>query len=156
LGATRKILEEATAANKALQPSTKAEDEAAMYMRQYEKRHPDPDRNASYRKLHKDLLAATIMRNLAQRLAALDASPPSIEAHAVCLVVVKDGLKAPSTADFQNSNEDYIQYLGRGKFHVQTAVDAQNSFGAKLRKTFDCKVQCYASENCEVTSLKEF
>jgi hypothetical protein len=58
-----------------------------------------------------------------------------------CRKGVKHNLVAPSTADFPHWL-DHVGYLGEGKYDVQTEVDAQNVFGAKIRKTFDCEVLC--------------
>jgi hypothetical protein len=73
---------------------------------------------------------------------------------------VKDGLKAPATADFgsvfgdyQNSN-DIVTDLGRGKFRVVAWVDAQNSFGAKIRNHFVCELENVAGNTWRLTSLK--
>ena len=78
-------------------------------------------------------------------------------AQIVCRLVLKDNLKAPDSADFQSYTKDYVESKGNGKFLVQTRVDAINSFGAKLRGTFNCTVQCpkYNEYGCVVTSLKE-
>lgn len=46
---------------------------------------------------------------------------------------VEDRLKAPSSADFPYYEPKYVQDLGSGKYRVQSYVDAQNSFGAKIR-----------------------
>ncbi len=73
----------------------------------------------------------------------------------MCRVAVKNNLKAPSSADFQRYADDYIEYIGKGKFHVQTKADAVNSYGAKLRSTFECEVQCSSPSECIVTGLKE-
>jgi len=48
-----------------------------------------------------------------------------------------------------------LKYMGSGQFHVQTKIDAVNSFGAKLCSKFDCEVQCDAEKNCIVTSVRE-
>lgn len=67
--------------------------------------------------------------------------PPSTEdlkldAQRVCHGFVKDRLKSPSTAKFSQD-----QTTGSGMaWEVQGAVDAQNSFGAALRSTYDCRV----------------
>lgn len=49
--------------------------------------------------------------------------------------VVKDNLKAPSTAEFPNYNESFIQIVNN-QIVVSSYVDAENSFGAKLRSNF--------------------
>jgi hypothetical protein len=45
--------------------------------------------------------------------------------------------------------------MGGGKFHIRTKADALNSFGAKLRSTFDCELQCETEKNCTVIKMKE-
>lgn len=50
-------------------------------------------------------------------------------------------LKAPSTADFASRGESRINYLGDCKHEVMGYVDAQNSFGAKIRSEYDATVQ---------------
>lgn len=62
---------------------------------------------------------------------------PSIGATVACEQFVKDRLKAPSTADFSDEN---AQASG-SRYIVSGKVDAENSFGAKLRNTFLCTVE---------------
>jgi len=50
--------------------------------------------------------------------------------------IVKENLKSPSTAKFCSYSEAKILYLGNGQYQVSGWVDAQNSFGAMLRKNF--------------------
>lgn len=52
-----------------------------------------------------------------------------------CQETVKQALVAPSSADFPNITEWYMQ-KSNGKVTVQSYVDAQNSFGAKIRSEF--------------------
>lgn len=53
-----------------------------------------------------------------------------------CKEFVKDRLKAPSTADFA------VSHTGVGpQYHVSGTVDAENSFGAKIRSDFTCVVR---------------
>lgn len=54
---------------------------------------------------------------------------------------VKDQLKAPSTAKFPWYEDAFVFDLGGGKFQVNAYVDAENSFGAKLRSHYTCKLQ---------------
>jgi hypothetical protein len=55
-------------------------------------------------------------------------------------LLVKARLKAPSTADFQAASEAHVLDLG-DEFDVTSYVDAQNSFGAKLRQNFIVKLR---------------
>ena len=52
-----------------------------------------------------------------------------------CEDAVKQQLKAPSTAKFDNE-----QASGSGTWRVSGTVDSQNSFGAMLRASFECTV----------------
>jgi hypothetical protein len=55
---------------------------------------------------------------------------------------VKDKLKAPSTASFASSKADK---LNEKEWSVSGTVDAQNTFGAKLRTRWRCKAK-YAGD----------
>jgi len=57
-----------------------------------------------------------------------------IEARTYCEDAIRDRLKAPSTAEFESS------YSGSGPVVVRGTVDAENSFGAMMRNTFQCTV----------------
>ncbi len=56
-----------------------------------------------------------------------------IEAFSMAQVMIEDLLKAPSTADFAPFNYDSVQRIDLTTWKVKTYVDAENSFGAKLR-----------------------
>lgn len=66
------------------------------------------------------------------------------EAFEICKGFVKDRLKAPSTAKFRNFYEDDGEVLvtgfGNGPYEVVSTVDAENSFGGKLRNRFTCSI----------------
>ncbi len=55
------------------------------------------------------------------------------EAYYQAQQILKDYLKAPSTAKFPSLSEAAIQHLGDTGFQIDSYVDAQNSFGAMLR-----------------------
>lgn len=57
------------------------------------------------------------------------------EVKAQCEDAVKNRLKAPSTAKFDNENAS-----GSGTWTVSGTVDSENSFGAMLRANFQCTV----------------
>lgn len=85
---------------------------------------------------------------------------------------IKASLKAPSTADFPNCyrQDDLVNTkpLGDkpGGYAVTTYVDAQNSFGAKIRSYFMCpvlfpdadhvQVQCLQTDASHKTTLNIF
>ena len=57
-------------------------------------------------------------------------------AESACKDWVKDQLKAPSTADFND-----VTASGSGPWTVVGSVDAENSFGAKLRNRWTCTIR---------------
>lgn len=62
----------------------------------------------------------------------------SASAQVACERAVREQLKAPSTAEF--SEQRYGKGEQPGRWLVAGAVDAQNSFGAKLRNQWQCAV----------------
>jgi hypothetical protein len=55
---------------------------------------------------------------------------------------IKDQLKAPSTAEFSPHGETRVAYNeADDTYTVRGWVDAQNSFGAKLRSKYICTVR---------------
>ena len=59
------------------------------------------------------------------------------DAYYACRDAVKGQLKAPSTADFFYQSDARVQKSG-DTITFKSYVDAQNSFGAKLRNTWYC------------------
>jgi hypothetical protein len=57
-----------------------------------------------------------------------------------CQDLMRDQLKAPSTASFPNSYElaNEVRKTAKGDFAWSSFVDAENSFGAKIRSAFVC------------------
>lgn len=66
-----------------------------------------------------------------------------------CEELVKDRLKAPSTAEFSNEAADG----GDGSYVVDGDVDSENSFGAMLRSHFTCTVHS-AGDQWELDSMQ--
>lgn len=62
-------------------------------------------------------------------------------------------LKAPATAKWKDNIDSYGKDLGKGLYHVQLTVDAENGFGALLRNIVDCRVKRTGSL-FRVTSMK--
>jgi hypothetical protein len=77
----------------------------------------------------------------AERLAAAKDSVSREQldlAAALCKNAAMNVLKSPSTAQFRD--EDVRESdMGKGRSHIQLEVGAQNSFGAMMRTTIDCK-----------------
>ena len=66
--------------------------------------------------------------------------PDRADIYLVAKEFVTQRLKAPSTADFPSSNHAEIINISDNKWQVRSYVDAQNSFGAKLRSNFTALV----------------
>lgn len=64
--------------------------------------------------------------------------PDEYDAQVQCQEWVKDKLKAPATADFGAISRSGTLASG---FTITGTVDAENSFGAKLRNTWVCKIK---------------
>lgn len=136
------------------QISVEREGEAALYVSEFYRRHPSSS-NKHAQQIGKRVAAVRHARDQAAMDAQIDRKSTRNEADDMCRVTLKEHLKAPSSADFQSFVDDYIEYMGNGKFRIRTKADAVNSFGAKLRSTFYCEVQCNTEENCTVTKIDE-
>lgn len=69
---------------------------------------------------------------------------------------VKQRLKAPSGAEFPgvfDGMQDHITSLGDQKYRIVSYVDAQNSFGAKIRVGFVGEIQQTSEEQWQLLSL---
>lgn len=66
--------------------------------------------------------------------------PDEMGAWTISQQFVNDALKAPATASYPSYDESFVTDLGGGRFKVDAYVDAQNSFGAKIRSRFTCTV----------------
>jgi hypothetical protein len=67
---------------------------------------------------------------------------------------VKDRLKAPASAEFQNFSDAAVIHEGAGVYSVSSFVDSQNSFGAKLRTRYRCTLQDKGNEKWHLVDLK--
>jgi len=70
----------------------------------------------------------------------LDDRGKSGEARLACQDFVRDMLKAPATADFSGPLNTVVMRDGDDEYIVNGTVDAENSFGAKLRSTYHCEL----------------
>lgn len=74
-----------------------------------------------------------------------------IDAYAMCQQYVKNSLKAPSTADFPWSGRGTRNSIGN--YVVVSYVDAENSFGAKLRNHYTCEVEHIGGDRWRLINL---
>jgi hypothetical protein len=66
--------------------------------------------------------------------------PDGFSAYTNCRSFAELRLKAPASADFASFDQSRIEARPDGHFVVGSYVDAQNSFGAKIRTAFSCEV----------------
>jgi hypothetical protein len=62
------------------------------------------------------------------------------EAAFACQSAVRERLKSPGTASFQAPRDSRIKRYDSGNYEIVSYVDAQNSFGAKLRSSYTCVI----------------
>ncbi len=63
-----------------------------------------------------------------------------IEAHYAATQFVQKRLSSPSSAEFKSYSESDVTKLGDNEYLVHGYVDAENAFGAKIRKKYVAKV----------------
>lgn len=94
-------------------------------------------------------------------LRVVDSDAARLTAFADCKFAIRNSLKAPSTAGIDEYGfaidpmDGHIFPEDDHTFMTTHRVDAQNSFGAKLRKTFACEVRCSSAESCTVLNIQE-
>lgn len=79
----------------------------------------------------------------ARKQAIQDAENYTAEVSICAEKQVKNMLKAPSTADFPWSSGNVSYDLDKKTYKVSSYVDAENSFGAKIRSYYNCTVSNY-------------
>jgi hypothetical protein len=69
---------------------------------------------------------------------------------------VEARLKAPGTADFPGCimHQSQVQYAGGGHYNFSSYVDAQNSFGAKIRTYYSGEAVVDKTGNWIVTQFE--
>lgn len=81
-------------------------------------------------------------------------APDPFAAWIMCKQFVEQQLVAPSTAKFGNYRESIVASQDNDEFHVIGQVDAQNSFGAMLRKTYFCNIRYVGNDRWRLLSLE--
>lgn len=84
-----------------------------------------------------------------------DSSSAKIEAFVMSQEFMKRRLKAPGSAEFPwySDSEVSVLHRGNGVFQVNAYVDAQNSFGAKLRTRYACQLRDEGKQSWALISL---
>lgn len=84
-------------------------------------------------------------------------SDDSIMAYIMAQNFIKKRLKAPGSADFPsqvwNKEDVHVSKQADGGYRVAAWVDAQNSFGAKLRSKWVCELKPTSAEMWQVTGF---
>lgn len=102
--------------------------------------------------MHKRAVVAVIA--LSASLAACGGGSDTgaqVGAYRSCERAVGTQLKAPSTADFSGYSHSDISATG-STYSVHGYVDSENSFGAKVRSDWDCRVRS-TGDNWELVDL---
>ena len=88
------------------------------------------------------LIMIVVIRNkpTPEQEAARQSERDGYAAAYTCQDAVRARLKAPAGAEFQGVREAAIKELDNGNYRISSYVDAQNSFGAKLRTPYTCVV----------------
>ncbi len=77
-----------------------------------------------------------------------------VAAYTMCEQFAGKRLKAPASADFQLYDDSLVRNMGESEFKIISYVDAQNSFGAKLRTKYACVIKYTGNEEWQLESLK--
>jgi hypothetical protein len=83
----------------------------------------------------------------------VSSGPDEIGAFVMSQRFVEKGLKAPSTAHFCSYSGATVTDLGGGRFRVSAYVDAENSFGAKIRTNYTCVLKSTDGDTWTLESL---
>lgn len=89
------------------------------------------------------VLAATMMNNPQDRSTLITE----------CENAVLKNLKAPATAHFAWAGDQKVDDRGSWRYAISSYVDAENSFGAKIRTEYKCELTCVDIGRCDVDSL---
>lgn len=80
-----------------------------------------------------------------------DEMDKSNEAWVCAQMKIKEMLKSPKSAEFEfGGATKSTKAIGNEKYEIKSYVDAENSFGAKIRSNFECTVTYETKSNtCE-------
>lgn len=98
-------------------------------------------------------------KRTAEQIAAQSAAEATerqeFTAEAFCKDAALQQLKSPATAQWGDESDNYRHTDSPGHWRVQLQVDAENSFGALMRTTVDCKV-AERNGTLHLTSIKSW
>jgi hypothetical protein len=114
--------------------------------------------NKEVSRLQKSLLNRLSVRAVQREAAKIrDSFTASDSAYVGCKIYIENHLKAPSTAIFQDFQKGDVGYWPDHDFMflANVTVDAENNFGARLRRKYQCQVECLTPDSCKVTKTYE-
>lgn len=116
---------------------------------------PQNHEAAAVEKKASNELAKNVTRELFRKADHSDES--LLTGYLICKRAVEHGLRAPSTAKFQGRSWENAWHWKDhpGGVIANVTVDAQNSFGAYLRSTYECNLTCMTSDSCTLTKIYE-
>lgn len=84
--------------------------------------------------------------------------PTAAGAYYISQEFVKKQLKAPSTAEFPSSSDQDVSIaeVSKGTYKVRAYVDAQNTFGAKIRNRYVCVVKYEGNQKWILETIDVF
>jgi hypothetical protein len=94
---------------------------------------------------------AVAMRQAALEEKIWNSNDAETTARQTCRHSIEDRLKAPSTAQW--GGQQVYKWPDNPGFLINQTLDAQNSFGALLRATYQCTVECRTESFCSVIDI---
>lgn len=76
-----------------------------------------------------------------------------LDAYVAAQMFIEKMLKAPNTADFENYNSENVIKIDENRYSVHGYVDAENSFGAKIRNHFYCELEYRGNDEWKLIQL---
>lgn len=83
-----------------------------------------------------------------------NSEPSKLEAYVMSQQFVENQLKAPSTAKFPGFQDGFVKEMGDNKYKISAYVDAENSFGAKIRVKYFCVLKYVGDDNWQLEDVE--
>jgi len=80
--------------------------------------------------------------------------PDKIDAYIMSQQFVETKLKAPATAKFPRFQDSFVKEIGENRYKVSAYVDAENSFGAKIRVKYFCVLKHIGDDKWELEDIE--
>jgi hypothetical protein len=107
---------------------------------------------------HEQAIAAAERRKAETEANGWKTKPDKTMAYLMMESFVEKRLRAPGTAKFSQSattdEASEVQYIGEGRYRIDSFVDSQNGFGALLRSTFSGEIKQVDKDHWHLVSLE--